>query len=114
MNDDISKIQIALDSLNNPISVDEAIKNAFNNIEKNDKVTFLFNKISEEDKKEIVINLLSYSFINNTEFNKEVELFVRKKSPVLAQAKVETGMIIAKYANKAYISETPDNNLLVV
>ena len=115
MNDDVSKIQNTLDSLDNPLSVTEALENAKELIGENEKISVLLNSITEEEKNVIIQNILLSSFMNNNDFSKELELFVRKKSPVIAWAKVETGMTIAKYANKVYKPVTEeDNNLLSV
>ncbi len=108
MNDDVSKIQRTLDSLDNPLSVTEALENAKELIWENEKISYLLNSITEEEKNVIILNILLSSFMNNNGFSKELELFIRKKSSVIAWAKVETGMTIAKYANKVY---KPINNL---
>jgi len=114
MNDDISKIQKTLDSLDNPVSVVEALKNANNLLENNSKLSYILSNVNKEDRDTIVLNILLNSFLNNNSFDKELELFLRKKSPVIAWAKVETGMTIAKFAHWTYKPETEvDNNLLV-
>ncbi len=114
MNDDVSKIQKALDSLDNPLSVTEALETANSLIEGNDKISSMLFTLDKEDRDVIVLNILLSSFMNNNEFSKELELFVRKKSPVIAWAKVETGMSIAKFANKVYRPETKENDDLLV
>ena len=111
MNDDVSKIQNTLDSLDNPLSVTEALEQANKLIQKDEKIFSLLKSLSVEDKNAIVLNILLSAFMNNSEFSKELELFMRKKSPIIAGTKVETGMVIAQYANKVYRPETKLNDL---
>ncbi len=102
MHDDVSKIQEALDSLDNPLTVTEAINTANELLKNNDRISSLLFNLPEEDRKQIIVNLLFSSFEKNNSFDKEVDIFVRKKAPVISWAKVDTGMIIAKFANKVY------------
>jgi len=113
MNDDVSKIQETLDSLDNPLSVQEALENAEKILETDNKMSSILFSMSEEDKKEIVLNILLNSFINNNSFDKEVELFIRRKSSIIAWAKVETGMSIARFSHWTYRSEVEVNNNLL-
>ena len=102
MHVDVSKIQEALDSLDNPLTVTEAINTANELLKNNDRISSLLFNLPEEDRKQIIVNLLFSSFEKNNSFDKEVDIFVRKKAPVISWAKVDTGMIIAKFANKVY------------
>ncbi len=102
MHDDVSKIQEALDSLDNPLTVTEAINTANELLKNNDRISSLLFNLPEEDRKQIIVNLLFSSFEKNNSFDKEVDIFIRKKAPVISWAKVDTGMIIAKFANKVY------------
>jgi len=106
MMSDISKIQKTLDSLGNPVSVNEIIKIAKDKIEKKNKG--LIKNISNKDIDKILLSLLLNAFEKNVSFDDELDKFPQHIASLSAKIKVETGMIIVQYANGVYKPETND------
>ena len=100
----------ALESMDNPSNIDEAIKFLEKMINDDSKFD-IFLELKDNDKKEIFSKIIYTALLNNRYINKELELFHRKALSSSTEHKVNAWFVILNYANKVYKKETPANNL---